>query len=253
MTQTPMDDPIARIRRYTADPVLIDIDTIVRAGRRRRRSQFVGAASGLAVLVAAVVGVTLGVTPSGHGHAQLTLIPANAPDPARGLVAQHAVAGSIETLATTSSGWQAETYLDTTGDICEGWVDPATSVMQGACGAALARSGPTGVASAAPVTPLLIEPEVGVTTRSVDAFGLTGPNTSTVTVTNRGHQLKVLMSNLHTADGKRAFLVRYRFPHIADWVDTATATDTRGTVLGSTMFVAPDTGTPSGPLPTPTP
>jgi len=205
------------------------------------------------VLAGAVVGVTLTVFPSGHSRRQSVVIPAGAPDPGRGLLARHAAVGKLETLTTTASGWRGEAYLDSAGDMCEGWVDPATSVMQGACGAALATSGPTGVAPAAPITPLLIEPEAGVTTRSVEAFGLTGPNTTAVTVTNRGHELHVVMSALQTADGRRAFMVRYHFPRIADWVDTATATDASGTVLGTTMFVAPDTGTPPGPLPTPTP
>jgi hypothetical protein len=125
--------------------------------------------------------------------------------------------------------------------------------MQGACGATLAASGPTDIKPDAPITPVLIEPEVAVTKRWVDAFGVTGTTTSTVQVVNRGKQLKVVMSSVHSADGAYAFLVRYHFPRIADWVDTATARDANGDLVGKTLFVAPDIGSPASPGPSPTP
>jgi hypothetical protein len=253
MTHSSTDDPITRIHNYASDPTLLDLDGIVRSGRRRRRLWQAAAGGGLAVMVAAVTGVVLVVGTAGHGGTRLVVDPASAPDRTRGLLAHHAVAGPVETLSTTPSGWRADVYVDSAGDICEGWVNPANSVMQGACGDALQSSGPTVSSATALTTPLLIEPEAAVSHRLVEAFGLTAPNSSTVTVTDRGRELRLVVSGAHTADGRRAFLVRYRMPRIADWVDTATSRDAGGEVTGTMMFVAPDTGTPAYPLPAPTP
>lgn len=180
------------------------------------------------------------------------IVPASSPRSDRGLPQSHAVDGKIDTLVTTPTGWRAEAYIDDSGALCEGWLDPTTAVLNGACGAQLIASGPTN-GTAQIDSPLQIEPEAAVSRRAVYAFGIAGPGTAAVTVTDRGHPLKLALSSLRTSNDEHAFLVRYRIPRIADWVDTATALDATGKTLGSMLFVAPDTGRPAGPQPTPTP
>lgn len=245
-------DPVTRIEEYATECTPIDLAALVRSGRRRRTAQQAALVGGVSVLAAAVVGTVLLVQPSGSGSGTSVIVPVSSPRNDRGLLKSHAADGRIETLVTTPTGWRAVTYIDQSGDLCEGWLDPATAVLNGACGADLLASGPTN-GTAQIDSPLQIEPEAAVSRRSVYAFGVAGPGTSAVTVTNRGHPLKLTLSTLSTSTGQRAFLVRYRKPRIADWVDTATDLDASGKTLGSMQFVAPDTGQPARPLPTPTP
>jgi hypothetical protein len=245
-------DPVTRIEEYATECAPIDLDALVRSGRRRRIAQHAALVGGVTVLAAAVAGTVLLVQPSRSGSGTSVIVPAGSPRSDRGLLKSHAVAGTIDTLVTTPTGWRAEAYVDQSGDLCEGWLDPTTTVLTGACGAALLASGPTN-GTAQIDSPLQIEPDDAVSRREVYAFGIAGPGTATVTVTDRGHPLRLTLSTVSSSNGEHAFLVRYRFPRIADWVDTATDLDANGKSLGSMMFVAPDTGRPAGPQPTPTP
>jgi hypothetical protein len=245
-------DPVSRIEEYSTECTPIDLDALVRSGRRRRLAQRGALLGGVTVLAAATIGTVILVQPSGSGSGTGQVVPANSPRSDTGLLASHPASGRIDTLTTTATGWRAEAYVDSSGDLCEGWLDPTTSVVNGACGAELLASGPTNGTQQID-SPLQIEPEAAVSRRVVYAFGVAGPNSASVTVTDRGHPLRLVLSNLSASAGERAFLVRYPMPRIADWVDTATALDASGKSLGSMLFVAPDAGQPAGPQPTATP
>lgn len=251
MSPSSTRDPITQISGYAVDAALIDIEALMRAGRRRRIAQRGALVGGITALAVATVGTIVAVQSGAGQHGKAVIQSASAPRSDRGLLAGHPVDGQITTLATVTSGWKAEAYVDKAGDLCEGWLDPASLVLQGACGATLASSGPTNGTTALD-TPVQIEPEAAVSDRLVYAFGIVGPQTDSITVTDRGHPLKVVYPAGQSATAEHAFLVCYPMPRIADWVDTATAYDADGKQLASMMFVAPDTGQPAGPQPKPT-
>lgn len=252
-------DPETRIREHSAGAVLLDLEALVRTGRRRKFSQRAALVGGVAVLAGLTAGVVVLIQPTGSGSGKSQVAPATSPRTDRGLLKTNAADGTIQSLLTTPTGWRAQTYVDAAGELCEGWLDPATAVLDGACGAELIADGPrnepppVGGGTAQIDSPILIEPAAADPKHAVYAFGIAGPNTASVTVTDRGRQLPVRLSDVKASDGERAFLVRYRYPKVADWVDTATSLDANGNSLGSMMFVAPDTGRPAGPQSTPTP
>lgn len=251
MSPNSMKDPITRISDYAVEVTPIDIEALMRTGRRRRIAQHGALAGGITVLAAATVGAIMAVQSGSGQHGKAVIQSASAPRSDHGLLAAHPADGQITTLVTAPSGWKADAYVDNAGELCEGWVDPASLVMQGACGVTLAASGPTN-GTAALDTPVQIEPEAAVSDRLVYAFGIVGPQTRSVTVTDRGKPLTVVYPGGQPATAPHAFLVRYPMPRIADWVDTATAYDANGNQLASMTFVAPDTGQPAGPQPKPT-
>jgi hypothetical protein len=225
-----------------------------RVGGRRRllRRRFLGAAGTAALAVIATVSL-MDVTSSPTSTKKVaTVVPlAGSVVTRHGFLAQHPADGRIETILTTDSGWRAVAYVDTTGGLCEGWIDPAATHMTGAYsdlppGRTLTSSGGTDI-----TPPILVEPQAAVTGHTVHAFGLVGRDTHSVDLTNStGQPLHVVVSSVRTAYGLRAWLATFPDSDLDHHpIDRIFALNGRGSVIGSIRFGQPTGAPPNNGLP----
>lgn len=244
---TSADDLLTLVRDFHHEEQSFDVDAILRAGKRKRRQRVLVGAVGLATLAVVSIAVIGVATSGGAGTARLVQ-PATRALPGHGLLASNQPRGSIETLSVTDSGWTAVVYLDTAGALCEGWIDPATAVLGGECGAVPPPGAKPHPRSSTDFTPaLLTEPKTGVTGKTVEAFGLVGVNTKTLTITGANGPLVVITSKISDAYGQRVWLATFPATHDAKpALVNIRAYNARGSVIASLRFGTPTEGaTPS--------
>lgn len=221
---------------YPDTDVSIDIDAILSRGKARVRRRRL-TATGVAVLVVLVAGATatLAHAPRHNGPA-IAAAGGN-------LLAQHPPASHVEVLRS-GAGWHPVAYRDRGGRLCEGWLDPVSHGVTGACLDAVA----TGNGRAAVTRPLLVEPQAGVSGGSVQAFGVAGPATHTLDLAVSGSSSSVQLSTVRSTHGDRAWLTAFPTRHASRRTVHLVAHGRDGNVIATVGFRPPAGGSTPSPI-----
>lgn len=239
------DNGLTLIRDYRSNGPAIDVEAIIQKGRRgRQRRRLTAGVLGLAATAAIGIGVVT-VASSGRANVARVIQPAGRPLAAHGLLLSYPATGHIETVHVTDSGWRAIVYRDTSGGLCEGWVDPTTSIVSednGQCNESRAHHTPSLNGGLGILAPILVEPEAGVTGDTVGAFGIVGPDAHSVSLSSPEGAIGVVLSTVEATNGVRAWFATFPTNGPAGQLDEVSAHDAQDNPVGSISFGPPTVG-----------